>query len=52
MSTHEEHAVGDLVLAHTAAQDDHPRFWRLHAQVVDLADVRNDINDEGCRRFI
>jgi len=45
-ATHEEHRVGDLVLAHAAAEDDHARLLALDRQVVEAADVADDIDRE------
>ena len=46
--THKEHAVCDLVLADAAAEDDHARFRRVQAHVVQPPDVGYNVDDERC----
>jgi hypothetical protein len=44
---HEKHRVGDLVLANTTTEDDHTRLLALDREVVESADVTDDVDVEG-----
>lgn len=43
----EEHGVGDLVLAHAPAEDDHARLARLDGEVVQPADVPHEVDGQA-----
>lgn len=49
---HEEHAVGDLVLADSAAEDDHAGFLAANRHVVEPADVGDNVDDERGFGFV
>ena len=44
--THEEHGICDLVLTHTPAKYDHPRLFRMHAHIIQPANISDDVDVE------
>jgi hypothetical protein len=50
--TNEEHAVGDLVLADSSAEDDHACLFTLDGHVVQSSDVGHDVDDERRLHFV
>ena len=52
VQAHEEHRIRYLMLANSASENDHASFWRFHAEIVDLPDVGDNVNQQRCCRLV
>lgn len=51
-ATYEKHAVGNLVLADTPAENDHAGFLDFEGHVVETSDVRHEVDNERHFGFV
>lgn len=50
--THEEHRVGDLMLADSSAEDDHASLLALDGEIIETSNVGDDIDAESGIGFV
>lgn len=48
-ATYNQHSIGDLMFADAAAKNNHSRLSRLTRQLIEIADVLDNVNDKTRR---